>query len=100
MRQRDEHIRRYAELLEAARDVQSTQNAAIESKREDGRGHRPQGIPRQIAEAAIVPQNAEQIIKPRGRPVTFYVPVMCHGVAGRAAKTAENGGKACNQIGT
>ena len=46
--QRDGHIRRYAELL-AAR-VQSTQNAAIESKREDGRGHRPQGIPRQIAE--------------------------------------------------
>lgn len=48
--QRDEHIRRYAELLEARRDVQSTQNAAIESKRADGRGHRPQGIPRQIAE--------------------------------------------------
>ncbi|WP_380790974.1 hypothetical protein [Sphingobium xenophagum] len=36
--------------MEASREVQSTQNAAIESKREDGRGHRPQGIPRQIAE--------------------------------------------------
>jgi len=48
--QRDEHIRRYAELLEARRDVQSTQTAAIESKRADGKGHRPQGIPRQIAD--------------------------------------------------
>lgn len=46
--QRDEHIRRYAELLEAK--VQSQQIASIESKRDDGRGHRPVGIPRQIAE--------------------------------------------------
>lgn len=48
--QRDEHIRRYAELLETRREVQSTQYAAIESQREDGRGHRPKGVPRQIAE--------------------------------------------------
>jgi hypothetical protein len=46
--QRDEHIRRYAELLDAR--LQSQQNAPIESKRADGRGHRPAGIPRQIAE--------------------------------------------------
>jgi hypothetical protein len=38
--QRDQHIRRYAELL--AVKVQSTQNAAIESKREDGRRKGPQ----------------------------------------------------------
>lgn len=48
--QRDEHIRRYAELLERRAQVQSQQNAPIESKRADGRGHRPAGIPRQIAE--------------------------------------------------
>lgn len=46
--QRDEHIRRYAELLEAR--LQSQQSAPIESKRADGKGHRPTGIPRQIAE--------------------------------------------------
>lgn len=48
--QRDQHIRRYAELLEKRHDVQSTQNAAIESKREDGRGHRPKGVAREVAE--------------------------------------------------
>jgi ParB-like chromosome segregation protein Spo0J len=48
--QRDDHIRRYTELLQA-RELQSTQNAAIESKREDGRGHRPQGIVSKVAEA-------------------------------------------------
>ena len=48
--QRDEHIRRYAELL-AERQVQQPQTAALESKRADGRGHQPKGIARQIAEA-------------------------------------------------
>lgn len=49
--QRDEHIRRYAELLEVrASDVQSTQSAAIESKRDDGRGHRPQGVVSKVAQ--------------------------------------------------
>lgn len=47
--QRDEHIRRYAELIER-RDLQSTQNAAIESRRADGRGHRPKGTARKVAE--------------------------------------------------
>jgi ParB/RepB/Spo0J family partition protein len=44
--QRDGHIRRYAELLSQR---QSTQIASIESKREDGKGHRHQGIASQIA---------------------------------------------------
>ena len=49
--QRDEHLRRYGELKEAQRSVlQSTQNASIESKREDGRGHRQKGVAREIAE--------------------------------------------------
>lgn len=47
--QRDEHIRRYAELLEA-RKLQSPQVAVIESKRADGKGHRPKSIARQIAD--------------------------------------------------
>lgn len=47
--QRDEHIRRYAELLER-RALQSPQIAALESKREDGRGHRPKSVARQIAD--------------------------------------------------
>lgn len=41
--ERDRQIRRYAELL------QSQQNASIESKREDRRGHRPQGVASKIA---------------------------------------------------
>jgi ParB-like chromosome segregation protein Spo0J len=36
---RDEHVRRYAELVEL-RDFQSRQHVAIESKRDDRRGHR------------------------------------------------------------
>ncbi len=47
--ERDRQIRRYAELLER-RDGQSAQDAPIESKREDGRGHRPQGIASKIAD--------------------------------------------------
>lgn len=47
--QRDEHIRRYAELLEARKEIQVTQSAAPEI----GYGKPPpqvKGIPRQIAE--------------------------------------------------
>lgn len=48
--QRDEHIRRYAELIEA-RSVISTQNAAKLKTPENPKGAgRPMGIPRQIAE--------------------------------------------------
>lgn len=50
--ERDRQIRRYAELLEArkAAEAQSRQNVAIESRREDGKGHRPKGVASQIAE--------------------------------------------------
>lgn len=48
--QRAEHIRRYAELLEAQK-LQQPQTAVLESKRADGRGHQPKGIARQIADA-------------------------------------------------
>jgi hypothetical protein len=46
--QRDRQIRRYAELLRQ-RKLQSGQSAPIESKREDGRGHRPEGVASKIA---------------------------------------------------
>lgn len=49
--QRDQQIRRYAELLEGAGKLQSPQNAPIESRRADGRGHRPQGVASKIAAA-------------------------------------------------
>lgn len=48
--QRDAHIRRYADLLEAQK-FQQPQSAVLESKRADGRGHQPKGIARQIADA-------------------------------------------------
>ena len=46
--QRDGHIRRYAELLQARRQV--GQNVQIESKRADGKGHRPKSVATEVAE--------------------------------------------------
>jgi hypothetical protein len=46
--ERDLFIRRYAEALTRGRD-QSSQNVPIESRREDGRGHRRRGIASTIA---------------------------------------------------
>src|SRR5690606_32076759 len=49
--ERDQHIRRYAELLKRrAEQLQSGQHVQIESRREDKRGHRPQGVAKQIAD--------------------------------------------------
>lgn len=63
--QRDEHIRRYAELLEARANVQSRQNVAIESKREDGRGHRPQGVASQVAaETGLSVRTVQRALNP------------------------------------
>lgn len=60
--QRDEHIRRYAELLE----VQLRQNVAIESKREDGRGHRPEGPASVIArETGLSKRTVERALNPK-----------------------------------
>lgn len=47
--QRAMQIQRYAAILEQ-RQSQSGQNVPIESKRKDGRGHRPKGIAKIIAE--------------------------------------------------
>lgn len=47
--QRDEQIRSYAALLEQ-QESQSGQNVPIESKREDGRGHRRKGMGAIVAE--------------------------------------------------
>lgn len=59
--ERDEHIRRYAELLtEREAAVQSRQTVVIESKREDGRGHRPEGVAKQIADETGLSQRTIQ----------------------------------------
>jgi len=79
--QRDEHIRRYAELLEARADVQSRQNVAIESKREDGRGHRPQGVASQVAaETGLSVRTVQRALnppKPRSAPPIGHETVRC-----------------------
>lgn len=67
--QRDQHIRRYAALLEQ-RKLQSPQDAVIESKRDDGRGHRPKGVARQIAEATgLSDDTVRRALNPRPAPV-------------------------------
>ena len=55
--ERDEHIRRYAKLLEEREaeakrslEIQTGQPVRIESKRDDGRGHRPKEVAAKIAE--------------------------------------------------
>jgi ParB family chromosome partitioning protein len=63
--QRDAHIRRYAELLTQAEDVQSRQNVAIESQREDGRGHRPKGVASKIAEqTGLNVRTVQRVLEP------------------------------------
>jgi ParB family chromosome partitioning protein len=63
--QRDQHIRRYAELLETQRNLQSRQNVAIESKRADGKGHRQQGVAGQIAEeTGLSKRTVERVLNP------------------------------------
>lgn len=59
--ERDQHIRRYAKLLkEREATVQSRQTVVLESKREDGRGHRPQGVAKQIADETGLSQRTVQ----------------------------------------
>lgn len=70
--ERDAHIRRYAELLEERRkaELQSGQNDRIESKREDGRGHGPQGIATQIAEETGLSQRTvRRALRPETKAV-------------------------------
>lgn len=64
--QRDEHIRRYAELLDMQTDVQSRQSVAIESKRSDGRGHRPQGTAAKVAEnTGVSVRTVQRVLNPK-----------------------------------
>jgi len=68
--QRDQHIRRYAELL------QSRQNVAIESKRDDGRGHRPEGPASVIArETGLSKRTVERALAPPPSPKPQLVEV-------------------------
>lgn len=70
--QRDEHIRRYAELIDqdAAEVSQSTQIAAIESKRADGRGHRRKGTARKVAEqTGLSVDTVRRALNPLPKPV-------------------------------
>lgn len=68
--QRDEHFRRYVELLTIKREIQSAQNGPIESKREDRRGHRPQGVLREAAQdVGLSYSTAKRIMNPPPRLV-------------------------------
>lgn len=67
--QRDEHIRRYAEVLELQK-LQQPQTAVLESKRADGRGHQPKGVARQIAEATgLSDDTVRRALKPAANVV-------------------------------
>ncbi|RDE08371.1 hypothetical protein DVH29_11610 [Pelagibacterium lacus] len=62
--QRDEQIRRYAELIEL-REHQSPQIDAIESQREDGKGHRPKGVASKVAdETGLSKSTVERALNP------------------------------------
>lgn len=64
--QRDEHIRRYAELLE----LQSRQTVVIESKRADGRGHRREGAAAKIArDTGLSKRTVERALNPKPTPL-------------------------------
>lgn len=75
--ERDRHIRRYVELLEERETaLQSKQNASIESKRSDGRGHRPKGVARKVAEqTGISVDTVRRAINPRPKPEPRLIPV-------------------------
>lgn len=68
--QRDEHIRRYAELVE----LQSRQSVVIESKRNDGRGHRPEGTASKVAKATgLSKRTVERALNPK--PAAEVIPI-------------------------
>ena len=72
--QRDEHIRRYAELLEEQRELQSRQPVPIESKREDKRGHRPQGVVAQVAkDTGLSKKTIQRALTPKVVPIKSVV---------------------------
>lgn len=65
--QRDKQIRRYAELL--VEKFQFRQSVAIESKREDGRGHRAKGIASKIADETGLSVRTVQRVLAEPKPV-------------------------------
>ncbi len=69
--QRDEHIRRYAEVLAAMKEaaLQSGQVVHIESKRADGKGHRQKEVAAQIAEETGLSQRTvRRALNPQPAP--------------------------------
>lgn len=63
-KQRDEHIRRYAEILSAP-EAQCGQNVSFESQRLDGKGHRPKGTAAKIAEdVGLSTKTIQRALKP------------------------------------
>lgn len=65
--QRDEHIRRYSELIEQR--LQSRPEGPIESARDDKRGHRPKGVAAIVAEdLGISKKVARAAINPKSAP--------------------------------
>lgn len=88
--QRRQQLRRYAELVAARADLQSRQPVAIESKREDGRGHRPEGIASQVArETGVSVRTVQRAIsdKPPTQPVKHE---QRGGIAGRYASAGDS----------
>lgn len=95
--QRDEHIRRYAEVLEAMKaELQLRQNVAIESKRSDGRGHRPIGVASQIAsETGLSKRTVERALNPPPRPQLVEVKDDYDVVAAQADAIVRAWNRAC-----
>ncbi len=65
--ERDEHIAEWIRLAKKQADLQSPQVEAIESKRSDGRGHRPEsGTNRAARELGIEEEDARRATKVAG----------------------------------
>jgi hypothetical protein len=72
--ERDRQIRRYAELLKdiEAERVHSGHSDAIESKREDGRGHRPEGVATKIAnETGLNARTVRRVLSDKPKPTAI-----------------------------
>lgn len=95
--QRRQQLRRYAELVAARANLQSRQDVAIESKREFGRGHRPEGIASQVArETGVSVRTVQRAISdkppassPRNCP-DDGTSVQRGGIAGRYASAGDS----------
>lgn len=88
--QRRQQLRRYAELVAARADLQSRQDVAIESKREDGRGHRPEGIASQVARETGVSVRTVQRAMSDKPPAPAVRNEQRGGIAGRYAPASDS----------